>query len=921
MPLRPEYPEFLLLLIPLFWFYRQKLREDGVIGWIRILLLLLCVLALTRPSWEKEGESRNLILLIDRSASLPPGSPKTTKELLKLVRENQGPNDKIGIVTFGQGSTLEAFPSHNPAFSEFYMAEGQPASDLAEGLELARKLLGKNKGKILLLSDGKYTGLSPHNAALELLARGIPVDYRYTGEELKDDVSIAEVSFPDKVEIGKPFQYSIWVESSQAGEGTVEVYREGKLISNTKLTLSEGKNRFLFWDLVASGGSFTYQVVLKSRMDQTPQNNKGLGIVRAETGPMVLVITPKGRRDNFTRALEKSRIPLEIRSAGEVPTKLAGLDRYRAVIIENVSARDLHHSLDALKKFVEDLGGGLLMTGGKQSFGVGGYYKSTLDPVLPVSMELRKEHHKLRVAMAIVLDRSGSMSMPAGGGRNKMDLANLGTCAVIDLLSPQDQVAVIAVDSSPHVIIPLQNVDDPQAIQSKVRTIQSMGGGIYTYTALKHAADILKKSDFGTRHIVLFADAADAEEPGTYKKLLKELQGLGITVSVIALGSPSDPDAVFLKDVARRGMGRIFFANKAEDLPQLFAQETITIAKSSFVDEAVPTKMNPGFFLLGAPPSKTTPPVGGFNLTYLRPQASQGTQTDEEEYHAPVLASWYRGTGRVAAFTGEVDGKYTGALASWKGYGDYFITVVRWLVGDEPPRGYYVESHREGGQAQIYLEMEDEKAPPPKLKILTPLGKKIEVDFAIDQGGYKGTFPLRDFGVYFPVLEVKQKGQKSPRVIRCSPLTLPYPPEFIPEVQKRDGKEVLKKIAQIAKGKELAHLGGVFEDIPFVSAYQPLTKYLAMVLLILLLLEISGRRLGFFGTLQVFFVRIWQSLPSRPGKSKGPEPLQTPEWAKSSLGSVEKIEGPSKKETAPAPSKDTTGVLLSKAKKKARDRM
>ncbi|MDQ3331847.1 MAG: hypothetical protein M3552_14535, partial [Planctomycetota bacterium] len=119
--------------------------------------------------------------------------------------------------------------------------------------------------------------------------------------------------------------------------------------------------------------------------------------------------------------------------------------------------------MERLAQFVEDLGGGLLVTGGRQSFGVGGYFNSPLDAVLPVSMELREEHRKNRVAIAIALDRSGSMTMPVKGSLVKMDLvkmdlANLGTVEVIKLLSPGDKIAVIAVDSSPHVIEPLSDV-------------------------------------------------------------------------------------------------------------------------------------------------------------------------------------------------------------------------------------------------------------------------------------------------------------------------------------------------------------------------------------------------------------------------------------------------------------------------------
>src|SRR4029453_11971865 len=141
-----------------------------------------------------------------------------------------------------------------------------------------------------------------------------------------------------------------------------------------------------------------------------------------------------------------------------------------------------------------------MLTGGGGSFGVGGYFKSALDTYLPVSMEIKNEHRKLSLAMVVALDRSGSMAMAAGNGRTKMDLADAGTCAAIDTLGPFDEVGVIAVDSSPHVITPLTPAGDKTRICEEVRRIQSMGGGIFTYTALVAAARMVQESDKGTRH-------------------------------------------------------------------------------------------------------------------------------------------------------------------------------------------------------------------------------------------------------------------------------------------------------------------------------------------------------------------------------------------------------------------------------------
>ena len=80
--------------------------------------------------------------------------------------------------------------------------------------------------------------------------------------------------------------------------------------------------------------------------------------------------------------------------------------------------------------------------------------------------------------MVVVLDRSGSMAARAAGGRTKMDLANLAAAEVLDLLSPFDEFGVVAVDSRPHVIVPLGPVGETTAKRNRILRVASQGGGI-----------------------------------------------------------------------------------------------------------------------------------------------------------------------------------------------------------------------------------------------------------------------------------------------------------------------------------------------------------------------------------------------------------------------------------------------------------
>ena len=330
------------------------------------------------------------------------------------------------------------------------------------------------------------------------------------------------------------------------------------------------------------------------------------------------------------------------------------------MILENVPAGQIGMSgMETLASWVEETGSGLAMTGGQKSYGPGGYFKSPLERVLPISMEMRREHRKLSVAVVVALDRSGSMSMPAGGGRIKMDLADLGTVQVLDLLSPMDEIGVFAVDTVAHEIVPLDTVENNLGYRSKILAIGSEGGGIYIYEALVASARMIQNAKAQTKHIILFSDAADAEQSTHYEEIVGKLRDADVTVSVVGLGTEHDCDANMLKDLARRGGGECYFSDDPDEIPRIFAQDTFTIARSTFIDQPTPFEFTAGYSLLGTPPVSAPPSLGGYNLCYLRPQANLAAVTSDE-YKAPVVASWNAGNGRVLCYLGEADGKFSG---------------------------------------------------------------------------------------------------------------------------------------------------------------------------------------------------------------------------------------------------------------------
>jgi Mg-chelatase subunit ChlD len=915
------FPELLLLLVPLLVLYFWRARTAALGGFVRMLIIGILGLLAAVPLARLGGKGVDVVVVVDLSRSMPADSRGRTIEIVKLLEQRRASGDRVGIVTYGRDARIERLPEEFGQTAAFVQEVDKDGSDLGGAIGLAASLIPRGRpGRVVVLSDGESNGAPVVAAAQEAAARGIPIDFRLFSRGEAADIAVESLDLPGAVDEREPFQFTASVRTDRTVESAAVLLRDGVEVARTTRTFQPGATQLTFRDVIDRPGVARYRLALSATGDRVPENNFGEGAVRVHAPSTILLVNASGRPDNLTRALSAGKLQVTTIAPSALPQDLAGLLSYRAVILENVPASQVGpQALEALARFATDLGGGLLLTGGGGSFGVGGYFKSALDSSLPVSMEIKNEHRKLSLAMAVVLDRSGSMAAPTGDGRTKMDLANLGTCAAIETLGPFDQIGVIAVDSAAHVISPLTSASEKDKICDEVRRIQSMGGGIFTYTALVTAAKMVQESDKGTRHIVLFADAADAEEPGDYERLLATLTPLGITVSVIGLGSESDPDAAFLKDVAARGQGRIHFTATADELPRLFAQEAITVARSSFVTEPTSTHALADMVLLGELPASSFPSLDGYNLTYLRPGATMGVVTTDE-YKAPVLAFWHRGLGRVGSLTAEVDGRYSQRLNAWKDFQGFAVGLGRWLLGGDPPSGVQATIEREGGQGIVRVDLDPGRARGGDADIRAATATILPPD---DRGGgqpqrlqlawvsedtLEARFPVQRAGMYLGAVQLGTGA-----VLPLAPLSLPYSPEFEPRADPKEGQTALSEMARATGGIERTTWDDAFDASRLRNRQvRDLVIPLTLMLLLLHLAEIGGRRLLLFAAANAWLRRV--RLPRLPRPVRARAASASPAAASSAEPSPQSA-GP-----ASAPPKPAVSPLT-RAKAKARNRM
>lgn len=846
------HPELLLLSVPAavaWWFVRGASRGRAI---VRAIVLASLVFAAAGPYTTTSRQGRDLVIVADRSRSMPEDQRDVAMEIARLAEDARREGDRVAVVSFGASPRIEQLPSEVQRFSRFAGAVDADGSDVAAALETALELVPDDRnGAILLISDGESNGRDPVSVARRAFARGVRVDVRPCPRPDVADVSVERIDLPESTNVLEPFQFTVWVRADRRVEGSFELSRDGRVLSTGRRVFEAGLNRVVLRDVVAEAGVAAYRVAVDAGEDRVRENDAAIGATRVDGARSILVLNDDGAEDTLVRLLRAARLPVVVSTPEGARLDAIALSRHRAVVLENVAASRLGSGMRALAAYVHDAAGGLLVTGGKSSFGTGGYFKSALDEALPVSMEMRQEHRKQGIGLSIALDRSGSMMAPVAGGMVKMDLANLGTAAAIELLSPIDSVSVLAVDTDAHVIQPQVQATDVEELLSSVRRIRSEGGGIYVYQGLLGAANQLRDAPQSNRHIILFADAADAEEPGDYQALLADLEKAAITTSVVALGTALDSDAKFLEDVARRGHGQIYFTTDPTELPRLFAQDTLTVSRATFVEEATACDVTPGLFGLGEVTTSEFPVLGGYNLTYLRPGATAGVVT-RDDYHAPVFAFQQHGLGRTAAFTGQIGGKFGGALVDWPGFASFFTSIARWLAGQEEPSEVFASVRREGATAVVSVEIDPDHADRVDtgrlaLRVRESDGRARDVTLErVGENRFEARTPLAKEGVQMATLSLGDG-----RTMELPPVALPYSPEFERGPDPRRGETSLREIARESGGRVAPTVDELFRGDRRSRGWRSIGIEVLSAALLLVLLEIAGRRLELWGSLRV----------------------------------------------------------------------
>lgn len=888
------------------WFHSMtKARKVATVA-LRALLVGLLSAALAGAAAVRQTDRLAVIALVDVSASVrafadfgvrSDGRPVAPSEALRSWLErsvgDRTIEDLLGVVLFDGGATAVLAPrpgaasgAHDGSLADrsglgdvpldAQMGEG---TNIAQAIRLARAMAPPNaSSRLLLISDGVETSGDALGAAIES-SGGPParIDVLALAYGQRPEVMVEFVDAPPTAQTESTVTVRVGLRGSRVRpnepvSGTLRLQREGEDVdlslgepgTGRRVTFTGERHVELLEVKLDDRAIHRFRAYFEPDsgppgqgppFDTLASNNAGDAFTITPGRGAVLIVDgvsdadPRGAGGTLGATLTRAGLNVETVPPGAFPPDLLALHAYDLVILQNVSADEIPQASQAmLVDYVEELGGGLLMVGGPDSFGAGGWKGSPLEPILPVRLDLPQELLVPAAAIVLVLDNSGSMGQRVlGGMRTQQQIANDAAALAIETLDEGDLIGVITFNSEHRTLAPLEPGSDPRQIARRVRNI-APGGGTNLYPALDAAGEMLRGVKAQVRHIVVLSDGRSQGSPFEGAQIAAGLAADGITVSTIAVGDAADTEA--LADIASEGRGAYHRVIDPDALPRIFFKEIRKVSRPLVRETPfTPTVLPTGSPLIaGAPAQWRT--LGGLTLTQRRPEPTI-TYAAETPTREPLLAHWNVGLGQVGAFTSDAHA-WAAEWTPWEGYTQIWTQIARTLARAPGGRGGELTSEITGDQLRIRLVATADDGSPRDLLSVPGMvyapGSPEPVPVRLTQTGpgvYEAAAPARDAGSYVVVLTPRSaEAPLAPVVGGASRL---IGAEFR---RLRSDIALLRRIAESTGGRVLdlqsPETADLFnrDGLRPSRAVAPLWRLLAIWCVLVMLLDVASRRVA-----------------------------------------------------------------------------
>ncbi len=898
MGLTFEHPEWLWVLllaapagwVAMRWFASMSRIRRVSAAASRIALIALVALMLAGASSVRRSAKLAVIGVVDVSESVrmfgegDPGAPKRTSAgALDAARAyfdrafaGRGPEDLAGLVVFDGRALAVAMPTRGDISGEassgldIRIADG---TDIGAAIRYAAAMIPPDAaGRLVLVTDGDQNAGDALAAAGEAggRQRTVPIDVVPIRLSAAREVMIESVDAPPRASAESAVTVRVSLLSTGPASGVLSLLHNGDPLdingsaagNSRRLILGLGRHVELITVALPPGRVHQFKAVWApdegSREDGTvgpladtrQENNTGEAFTYSPGKGSVLLVHASGAGESTLAAVLKSQgVDVTVMPPEALPDTLLAFQAYDEVILENIPAEAVpEQTQQALSKHVREMGAGLVMVGGPDSFGAGGWKGSVLEPLLPVRLDLPERLVQPDAAVVLVLDNSGSMGRRVSASvYTQQEIANQAAALAVKSLAKTDLVGVVVFNSETTVLVPLGPNLDAKTTAEKIMSI-SAGGGTIMGPGLQEAWKELKGVKAAVKHVIVMSDGRSMGSevlPAIAQRMRAED---GITVSTIGVGD--DADERTMGDMASNSGGKFYQVTNPSLLPRFFLK-AIRVVRSPLIREGA---FEPVIWPTASPLTAglpRPPPLRGLVLTQKRPEPTityaMGAPAGE-----PLLAHWTVELGQVAAFTSDARaGGWAEPWIDWPGYRELWTTIAKTMARATSSQQLELTTEVVGNELRLRLDAAGEDGRPLNMLIVPadvqkPDGQTVTANLSQSGPGvYEGRVSAAQTGNYVAVVKPRLGATHLVPVIGGS--TVASGVEF--RALTTD-LSLLERVAKDTGGRvlELAHpeRAKLFDraGVRPREARTPLWRSLLVWALAVLLLDVGTRRIA-----------------------------------------------------------------------------
>lgn len=827
--------QHLLLLIPVIItvvvavLFMDKKRRLVVIS--RLLSILLIISFLLGLQIDFNAKDTMTIFVVDMSASTGYNTDEI-EAFIKAAIKEQPTSDAVGIITFGQNVSVNNVPSEVVHFTGFDTVVNEHFTDISGALIYAEAMFEPGyRKRIVLITDG-YENMGDVTKILKKMPdsdTGLGIKYVNLGDFA--EVLVTDVFVPKDTSEGQNLDVSVEIYANVATNATIKVYANEEVTFSQEVSLIEGTNHFVYGDRVDDMGLITYTIEVIPDRDTFSQNNRYSTFTKVSDKPNILMVKDDMAKGDYLETIMSAYAHIDVMHTDNLVENTESLIGYDGFVLVDVSAEHLSDDFMLhLQELVQYQGKGLLVTGGDNSYGPGGYFDTPLETILPVEMTVVPKEETPNLGLVLVIDKSGSMTS-GQYGVSKLELAKEAAIRGTDVLEENDQLGVIAFDDTVKWVIEMTQVTDKVALQDEIATIVP-GGGTTIKPSLEAAVEALVDTDTKLKHIILLTDG-QAEQYG-YDTVLQDMQEHDITISTVAVGMGSDQQ--LLRMLADEGGGRYYLTDEFSNIPTIFAKEAF-LAGEKYLNYVTftPAYVDYSEIMSGI---NAMPYLDGYVSTKIKDTSKLILMAPDEK---PILATWQYGLGRTVSWTADVDGLWSTNWLNQSTGAQVFHNIFAWMIQEDMSLNYDVSTSYDDGKGHIVISGETLMAyqePSIETNMLSPDGSTQTLTMeATAPGRYEAYFEPDEEGIYLVDGSFNVSGEEH---VLSAGVMVGYSPEYD---FKNSNPITADKMALLSGGTIIEDARQVF-DVPVkaISSHIDLSRICLWLALIIFLFELVIRK-------------------------------------------------------------------------------